>query len=186
MSGKSGVHFYTRIKTVTQQWKDFDCSNATSSTTPLSNVPDSGELSVPLPSNDIPRADIFSLALQSNDSQGIDGMQSSEDRDGMQSNEYEDRDSDAIQLNDFRCSDGTQSNDLRSMDSVSLDMQSRVFHSNDTNALTPQQKYPEGSNRVSMPLQDEDSQSRTGVSLTLHSNDFLSTDEERQPCQGPM
>ncbi|XP_074331765.1 methylmalonate-semialdehyde dehydrogenase [acylating], mitochondrial-like [Apium graveolens] len=185
--GKSGVHFYTQIKTVTQQWKDFDRGDATSSVTPLSNVPDCGDISLALPSNDFPSADFFSPALQSNNCQGIDGMEESEDgdRDGMQSNDYEDRDREGIQLNDFQCRDGTQSNDLRSMDRVSLAMQSRGFDSNGTDAPTLQQKCPE-TNRVSMPLQFEDHQSRSGVSLTLHSNDFPSTDEERQQCQGPM
>lgn len=187
MSGKSGVHFYTQIKTVTQQWKDFDCSDATSSKTPFSNVPDCGDISLALPSTDFPSADIFSLALQSNNCQGIDGMQASEDgdRDGMQSNDYEDSDRDGLQLNDIQCRDGIQSNDLRSTDRVSEDMQSSVFHSNVADVPTLQQKCPE-TNSVSMPLQFEDGQSRSGASLTLHSNDFLSTDEERQPCQGPL
>lgn len=168
--GKSGVHFYTQIKTVTQQWKDFDCSDETSSVTPLSNFPDSSEISLALPSNDFPRNDMFSLALQSNDYQGSDGIQSNNylDRDGIQSNDYQRR-------------DGIESNDFESMDRVSLDLPSRIFHGNDADSLIIQQKYPQSSNRVSMPLQFRDFQSRSGVSLTLHSKDFRSTDDERQP-----
>lgn len=91
----------------------------------------------------------------------------------MQSNEYENRD--GTQLNDFKCEDGKQLNDLWSMDRVSLDMQSRIFYSNDADALTSQQKYPESSNRVSIPLQFEDFRSKIQASLTLHLNNFLST-----------
>lgn len=159
MLGKSGVHFYTQIKTVTQQWSNLDYSDATSSIPPLSNVPGSSDI-----------ADIYSQGLQSNDYQGIDEMQS---------NDYEDMD--GIQLNDLQCRDGMQSNDLGSMDRVSLDLQRNVFRSNDADAPTLQPNYPQSSNRVSMPLQYEDFQSRSGVSLTLHSNDFSSTDEEGQP-----
>ncbi|XP_063950657.1 methylmalonate-semialdehyde dehydrogenase [acylating], mitochondrial isoform X2 [Daucus carota subsp. sativus] len=154
-----GVHFYTQIKTVTQQWSNLDYSDATSSIPPLSNVPGSSDI-----------ADIYSQGLQSNDYQGIDEMQS---------NDYENMD--GIQLNDLQCRDGMQSNDLGSMDRVSLDLQRNVFRSNDADAPTLQPNYPQSSNRVSMPLQYEDFQSRSGVSLTLHSNDFSSTDEEGQP-----
>ncbi|CAI9104140.1 OLC1v1002762C1 [Oldenlandia corymbosa var. corymbosa] len=68
--GKAGVHFYTQIKTVTQQWKDFLTTNDAS---PMLNSVDLPSLSQTMQTFDFPSSDIVSLGLQSGDYSNVDG-----------------------------------------------------------------------------------------------------------------
>lgn len=56
-AGKAGVEFYTQIKTVTQQWKDFPSNGVSSSLTPYDAPSNSGEAhafhSIDFTSNDV-------------------------------------------------------------------------------------------------------------------------------------
>lgn len=81
--GKSGVHFFTRMKTVVQQWMDFQYRDRASLVTPLNNLPNSDGVSLASPSNDLPSTDGLqsntirtnhgtSLAIESNDIQSSD------------------------------------------------------------------------------------------------------------------
>ncbi|KAJ9538042.1 hypothetical protein OSB04_030775 [Centaurea solstitialis] len=55
--GKSGVHFYTQIKTVTQQWKEFRCNDEIPLEMPPTNFQSSDGTSLLLPTHNFPNAD---------------------------------------------------------------------------------------------------------------------------------
>ncbi|KAK2983184.1 hypothetical protein RJ640_018529 [Escallonia rubra] len=133
--GKAGVHFYTQIKTVTQQWKDFRSSDGVPlQALPLSNSPSSDGVSLDLQSNDIQNSDAVSrhipnsngvsLALQSQDFQSSDGVSLA-----LHSEEFPSNDGASLALpsKDFQNSSGgslaLQSDDIEISDQVSLEMQ---------------------------------------------------------------
>ncbi|KAK9050356.1 hypothetical protein SSX86_030674, partial [Deinandra increscens subsp. villosa] len=55
--GKTGVDFYTQIKTVNQQWKDFRCDDEVALEMPLNNFQSSDGTSLLLPSHTFPNTD---------------------------------------------------------------------------------------------------------------------------------
>ncbi|CAI9770029.1 unnamed protein product [Fraxinus pennsylvanica] len=64
--GKDGVKFYTKMKTVTQQWKDFS-GNGTSANIMSNDHPNNGEEQNTLQSLDFPSNDVVSLGLHLRD-----------------------------------------------------------------------------------------------------------------------
>lgn len=70
VTGKAGLHFYTQIKTVTQQWKDFLNNDGESTTVTSQDFPGA---SASLLGMDFPSNDMSSLALHSRDFSNGDG-----------------------------------------------------------------------------------------------------------------
>ncbi|KAM7479053.1 hypothetical protein LguiA_027266 [Lonicera macranthoides] len=100
--GKAGLHFYTQIKTVTQQWRDFRSSDEVSPTLPPNDCPSSDSVSAALQSRDF-QSNGVSLALPSRDFQSSDDASLALQLKDFQSNGG---DSLAFQSNDFPNSEG--------------------------------------------------------------------------------
>lgn len=118
-TGKAGVEFYTQVKTVTQQWKDFPSNGVSSSLTAYDARSNSGEAhafhSIDFPSNDV------SLGLHMRDfSNGEEGGVHLPMHDDLQNH---DGMSLPLASKDFPSSDGEslveQSRDLPNNDGIS-------------------------------------------------------------------
>ncbi|KVH93393.1 Aldehyde dehydrogenase, conserved site-containing protein [Cynara cardunculus var. scolymus] len=102
--GKSGVHFYTQIKTVTQQWKEFRCNDEIPLEMPPTNFQSSDGTSLLLPTHNFPNTDDRGpLASPSDNLQCDNGPSFAMPHKDFQTGEAV---SLGLQLRDFQNSDG--------------------------------------------------------------------------------